>query len=54
MDLAAANLARLRQLRAEYIRSYVGTPSPWRRKDARNWALFYSNLIRRVYGARPS
>jgi hypothetical protein len=54
MDLASENLARLRRVRADYIRNYRNRTGLASRQDARRWALFYSSLIRRVYNARPS
>lgn len=48
MDLAQHNLDRLRRLRAEYIIAYKRRALIPSRKDARSWALFYSQLIRRI------
>ena len=52
MNLAALRLEALRRRRAEYIRDYRNRTGLARREDARMWALFYSQLIRRLTSER--
>lgn len=48
IDLRALRLESLRIRRAEYIRDYKRGAIIPSRKDARMWALFFSQLIRRI------
>lgn len=48
MTLADMHLDGLRRTREQYIRDYKRGSIIPSRKDARMWALFYSQLIRRI------
>lgn len=43
-------LDRYSMTRAEHIAAYVGERTPWRRAAARNWALFYGKMRRKMMG----
>jgi hypothetical protein len=47
MDLAQQHMQYLRRRRAEYIGAYKRRSFIPSRQDARMWALFYSQLIRK-------